>query len=522
MSTKYRDKVVLVLCIAAYIVAGGLLLPYYRYQINPDGISYISIAQQYLRGDFTDAINGYWGPMLSWLLVPLLFLGVEPLVAVKILTLAIGLIALIGVWLLSFKFDMPDSIRKLMPAILTPLIITFALMTITPDILIVCLLVYYFLFIFDQAYSSKLKQGLLCGLFGSLAYLSKSAAFPFFILHFLTFNLIHYIRSKSWDLRKGVIRNFTFGMAIFGVISGLWISAITVKYGELTFSTSGGFNRALNAPEPRGYPMDEWGFIEPPNETAISAWDDPSYFKLKGWSPFDSWASFKYQVVLILRNFKTWAIICPGLFPLFLPTILIGIFFFLPFDKRALDSSIFYAVMTIALYCGMYSLVVIISRYLWIVYLLTMLIGGQILGKIFVNKYFNNQRKGIALIILFLLLTAMPFKYLYQHINDTERIYKLSKVLKSEGIFQARIASNEAWDRSLYVAFHLKSRYYGRAKPDVTDEELKSDLEKFNIEYYFEWDSSSVFVFLSDYQEITGGEIPNLHVYRIKPVNNAN
>ena len=44
----------------------------YVYLLNADGTSYISIANQYWRGNWGQAVNGFWGPLLSWLLIPFL------------------------------------------------------------------------------------------------------------------------------------------------------------------------------------------------------------------------------------------------------------------------------------------------------------------------------------------------------------------------------------------------------------------------------------------------------------------
>lgn len=66
-----------------YAISGIFFLNYYQYQINPDGICYISIAQKYLSGNYGSAINGYWGPLLSWLLVPFLFFGFTPAIGNK-------------------------------------------------------------------------------------------------------------------------------------------------------------------------------------------------------------------------------------------------------------------------------------------------------------------------------------------------------------------------------------------------------------------------------------------------------
>ena len=42
----------LALVLIIYSVLGLFLLRHYQYQINPDEVSYISIAQKYARGDF--------------------------------------------------------------------------------------------------------------------------------------------------------------------------------------------------------------------------------------------------------------------------------------------------------------------------------------------------------------------------------------------------------------------------------------------------------------------------------------
>jgi len=39
-----------------------------RYNMNPDGISYLDMGDAYLRGDWNMAINAYWSPLYSWLL----------------------------------------------------------------------------------------------------------------------------------------------------------------------------------------------------------------------------------------------------------------------------------------------------------------------------------------------------------------------------------------------------------------------------------------------------------------------
>ena len=65
----------LVLIGLVYAAALIAMLPYCRYQINPDGMSYMRIAQYWAVGDVRHAVNGYWSPLLSWCLVPFVWSG---------------------------------------------------------------------------------------------------------------------------------------------------------------------------------------------------------------------------------------------------------------------------------------------------------------------------------------------------------------------------------------------------------------------------------------------------------------
>ena len=45
-----------------------------RYFIDPDGISYLDIADKYLHGDWNGAVNTYFSPLYSWLFAAALYL----------------------------------------------------------------------------------------------------------------------------------------------------------------------------------------------------------------------------------------------------------------------------------------------------------------------------------------------------------------------------------------------------------------------------------------------------------------
>lgn len=201
ITSDYRLFIILFI----YIILGIILFRYYQYMIGFDGIHYITIAKSYLTGNLNVSINDYYSPFISWLLIPFLLFEKTPVAglhAFKILTLIIGFFTIIGVRQLSYRFEMDEVVRSVVLIIMIPLILYFALSVITPDLLMVCVLVYYLAIIFSLNYPDKLYNGTLCGILGALAYFTKSYGFTFFIASFLILNLFQYFHDSDRFRRK--------------------------------------------------------------------------------------------------------------------------------------------------------------------------------------------------------------------------------------------------------------------------------------------------------------------------------
>src|ERR1041385_6100136 len=69
-----------------------------NYLSSPDGVSYLDIADSYLRGDWHSAVNAYWSPLYSWLLAAVLFIfkpsGQNEFAVVKVVNFLAFLLAL--------------------------------------------------------------------------------------------------------------------------------------------------------------------------------------------------------------------------------------------------------------------------------------------------------------------------------------------------------------------------------------------------------------------------------------------
>lgn len=75
----------------------GLLVGAWNFRdaLNPDGVAYLQIASHYTHGQTGLAISGHWGPLLSWLMAPLLMAGLPPLVTAR-LVMALSGVVFIG------------------------------------------------------------------------------------------------------------------------------------------------------------------------------------------------------------------------------------------------------------------------------------------------------------------------------------------------------------------------------------------------------------------------------------------
>ena len=82
------------LTVIVFCVAAIALMPFFRYQINPDGIAYMNLARALARGDFADGVAGHWAPMLSWLLAPFVLAHVDLRIAYQIPSIGTGALAI--------------------------------------------------------------------------------------------------------------------------------------------------------------------------------------------------------------------------------------------------------------------------------------------------------------------------------------------------------------------------------------------------------------------------------------------
>ena len=526
--------IILIIALAAYSV---LILTTYHYErLTGDATLYLSIAEKYVQGDISNAINGYWGPLLSWLLVPFLYFGATHLVAINALNLIFGLLTIVGIWKLSHRFEISDKIRGIILIPLVP-IIQFISLIQPMDFLLLCILVYYLNIVFNKDFPNSLYHAAAAGVLGALAYFSKPYGFPFFISHFILINICHYFETSSKERRQKVLRGLITGFMLFSLLSGVWIGLISNKYGHLTFSNMGSGVFSVVSPGSshktleKGDPIFFEGFFPPPNETAFIIYEDPSHARKKTWSPLESKRSLKHFVSNVtenifeaIRTYESYSRLAIAIV-----TAYILFIFFYPLDKVLSQQALLYPLLTMLLYTGGYMPFHFESRYLWIVNVLLLLMGGKVLNELFQYDLFKKKSLRVILIVFFIL--SFGFTPLRASIdtgkdNINKKMYKLGTELDKHYNIRGNIASNrqkihtemhDSWHYTFRLAYWLKSRYFGMPREDISDKELLQELKKHDIDYYFFWEGSVKSPdFLSEYREITNGEMPGLKIFSLK------
>jgi hypothetical protein len=505
---------ILVIAELIFIISAIILLNrYFHFEIDPDGLSYVSIAQKYLKGNFSEAINGYWGPLFSWLLIPFLKFKINPLWAIKYLNIFLGCLSIFGFFLLTDRFDLPETYRKIYPFFLIPTNLYFSLYFSTPDLLILVIAQFYLYLIYRHFYYRKISILILLGFLGSVGFLAKSYFLIFFLFHFLLLNLLNWIRIRSRVDKNLLVKRILISLSVFMVLSGIWVFLISRKYHQLTFSTAGNYNYRLVGPTIPDFPLYYLGFQPPADNSALSVWEDPPISTLPAWSPFSSPANFAHQVQIIKNNsaeiikiLNSWSV-----YSLALVTVL----FFILLKRLPHISGneiLFYSFITIILWLGGYALITVEERYLWPAEILLFLSGLKLF-----SEYFSNEKKWyfkwVPIIIFLLSFIKSPFQLLNKPITVRPDAFQISQTLASQGI-SGNIAANDRWDLSLFIAYYLNSRYYG-TQGQISNDQVYNELKKNNINYYLYWVDKSHPVSFNQGKLINIDKLPDLLIYRI-------
>jgi hypothetical protein len=272
----------------------------HRYQINTDGVSYIRIAQYYANGQWELMVSGYWGPLISWLMAPLLYGGLSGLAAARVVMAVSGMTFLVGAMALLIRLGVPRY--ALAPAAGMLALVTSVLTAdvIAPDLLVAGLICLGMSYLIDGSWPQRRPIQVAAGFWFGAAYLAKPVALPVFatLLCLMSLGWRFCDRTPSRTILRAIAATSVACMCV----AGPWILVISLKYQRPLIATTARIAHAVIGPPDvdRFHPTFR-EFIAP-DPGRITTWEDPTGLPYRYWSPFDSPTYLLHQLRIIRGN----------------------------------------------------------------------------------------------------------------------------------------------------------------------------------------------------------------------------
>lgn len=450
-----------------------------RLVLNPDGVAYISIASHYAQGEFNLAVSGYWGPLLSWSMVPLLTIFHNPMNAARISLGLSAVVFLLGSLSVYQSLQIhPGGIvfGTLVVAIAS---IFWSVENVTPDLLmsgLICLAVSTMM---SPGWIQSIGIQLITGVLIGVSYLAKPVALPLGFSMCVGFTLL-WVMSGRHSFRPA-LRGLAVTLIGIMFVAAPWIAVLSVKYDRITISTSAKVNHAIIGPKDVERDHLHFRVFHTPETGRISSWEDPTSLPYKYWSPFESTKYFKHQLRLLFDNAGTVveSLVKFDRLHLALFALLCGLLVHTPWrENMALERWRWAAVPIFCISVVYLPVYADSHRYYFLAY--PFLFAGSIgmvvwLTRTAQEKINIPRMLGIGLITLsFLGAAYSPFLETLRGIetDSTEQTYDLARKLQALGIYGGIAGAGDCigWGGvyAEYVAFFMKQPFHGcEANPPV-------------------------------------------------------
>jgi len=466
----------------------AMICAWYNYQLNPDATSYMTIAQKYAHGDFRHALNGYWAPMFSWLLMPAVWLNISMIVAAKSILAFAGL----GILILLYSFMYRKGVQKMLAGficlaaalLMMPWII---LESITPDLLMVLwtLLLVTLLDVFLDRPTRRMGIGL--GVLGAVMYFTKGFGLFYFVG---TLGAVALWQWRNEKQLQSVVKRYLPAAITLAVLVLPFIGAISHKYGHLTINNAGMYDHRIFGPVAMdAQPIEYAGPLIPPNSSAISAWEDPTPLAkmVPDWSILGSHAELKFFFQSVIgRNINRTLQAVGSFGPLIAFALLTIVLGCLQRGGKYRKEFALLALATGMMALG-YLLVLTQARYLWATALLGLMSLGLWVTGTRTKQIFNNLQIVVLGIIICsaMLLTTLQNIFNYKYID--RQYYRVAMSLKQRLPQNAKIIS-DSYNQSYYDCFYLKTQCFSVVAPPAKDTQAYySYLKSLGITHYIDY-----------------------------------
>ncbi len=159
MNTPPRSRITLITLLGllvplalytAFVIPAAIS---HRNQINPDAVAYVRFAQYIAHGDFSHSISGYWSPLISWCMTPLVAMGMDGLHAARVVLALWGAAFVVAFYFFARTLHAIGPVLRVAATCIVALAaVSMAVGVISPDIILGTCLLAYFAAVMRQTY----------------------------------------------------------------------------------------------------------------------------------------------------------------------------------------------------------------------------------------------------------------------------------------------------------------------------------------------------------------------------------
>jgi len=481
------------LALFIYSAAVLLYITHNYHGICPDEAAYYNIALKYRDGHFKEALNAYWSPLLSWLMVPLSCIPAFAFYEIMIVNFFSGILIIYVARRFSRRHQLTPVAELFFLFTVVILSIFIQMPLFGADFLSTVAFVTY-IFLVSSIRNEQHSYFYLLSAAGALFCAFGKSIFIFYVLAHLLVLILFSL------LQKNKNRIYTFNLLkilfIFTAVIAIWTALLSWKYGRFIINSSAAYNFTLFSPQ--GY-LPHYGavsgLLEPPDQYSVIHWVDPTYYPIQKRAIFESkesllfeWGILKYNLRLAYYAFSYFSYLKLGLLLfLFTPLLL---------KQQEERKQLFIYLLSPLAILAAYTLIFVEERYL---------IGCQFM--IFIAVFFSfhclikekfSSAKRIKWIYLaslllicisFLKNSTLQFATWQSYHKEFEPMMKVEEEIVKLPFLKNKKLANGPFrysGHSLdYISFRTGSMGYGNTKTLDSDSAQYLDLKKHSIDYYF-------------------------------------
>jgi len=291
--------------VAALAVAVCALLTWLaRSTLNPDGVSYLDLANRVLAGDWSSFAQGYWSPLYPALVALITaVVGRDPVSLIATAHAVNGVVAVATVVLLWWWSRQNSQRFFARTTIATFLLISAGLPRIeavTPDVLLLALMAW----IGYELLVHRGERWILTGMLLGIAFLTKTSAWPWLLLA---------VPLRLGGARSaGQRRDVLLSSVVCAAVMLTWVVPMSIKAGHPTLGSAGRLNASwyLGADDSRtpdthfgGHTAYHQMVVDSGRTIAWAEFPDPQRWTYAPWSDPTAW-----DAGVLSRNAQTPAV----------------------------------------------------------------------------------------------------------------------------------------------------------------------------------------------------------------------